>query len=226
MLDTFKAFQSSVKDLFAQRNTIDKLMSDKVEDFHLIEEAPMPVFIGGRLMFVGNLTLENLYVFIDMCARIFANVGIQLTSFDVLANSDEITRLIQTNKKTRKELYKLIKKSVLSNQDYYHSQLGQFVMSSYRLPKVTWSHFKRNVTLETLIQILFMVYTYNFDSVKKNFRIIAEKMAVSNLTENYIYSWLGNLGGLSGAFVKPRYPKYASYVNAKAKEGEEVKADG
>lgn len=207
MKNTIELFQEKIRDLFKSRNSIDKLMQEKVDDFYLIEEAPVPIIIGGKLMFVGSLTMENMYVFIDMCARIFANIGVQLTSFDILANSDEITKLTMINKKLRKNLMVLIKKSVLSNQDYYMNQIGPENVEKVKLPKVSWRHFKKNITLPTLVQLLFLVYFFNFNSVKKNFRILAEKMEASNLTESYIYTWLANLDGLSGDFVKPQYQK-------------------
>jgi len=63
--------------------------------------------------------------------------------------------------------------------------------------------------MEKLIQICMIIYQYNFDAEKKNWQILFHRMGdgSSQLTETYMYSWLRNLVGLTGAFQLALYPK-------------------
>lgn len=205
--------RESVERLLFQNNNVDMLMRNKIDDFHLIEEAPMPVVIAGRLMFVGNLTLDNLYKFVDLSAEIFANVGAQITLADFLSNSVDMMGVISENKKLRYKLKVLIKKTVLNQQEFYRREMGRGIDAYVKLPKVSWRHFKKNVTLERLVQILFLIYKFNFDAVKKNFSILATAMGTNQISANYIYSWLQNLAGLTGKFIIPQYLKSGLSVN-------------
>jgi hypothetical protein len=128
----------------------------------------------------------------------------------MLGNGAKLAEVILKHKRLQKDLKWLIKKTVLNQQEYYCRELGYGDIKKIKLLKCPWRYFKKNITLEKLIQILFIVYIHNFDAVKKNLFIIATKMDVHNSAQSYIYSWLRNLGGLSGNFVtalseKPDY---------------------
>jgi hypothetical protein len=52
---------------------------------------------------------------------------------------------------------------------------------------------------------LYLIYLYNFDAEKKNFKIIVGKMVKENpgssqVLETYMSFWLQNLTGLTGKF--------------------------
>lgn len=198
-----------VSELLLGRQTIDKLLRDKLEDFILVDEIPLPVRIGDRTIYVGNLTLENYKRWIDGSARLFGVLGAGLVSYDLFGKSDYLMSLLLRNRILWKELCRLIGDTVLRNrqQEYYVREMSANLVRRVKLPKVSTRFFMRNVTMEKLVQITFLIYQYNFDAVKKNFSILANKMDLRRQTETYIYSWLENCPGLSGAFVTPASEK-------------------
>ena len=61
-----KEFRKQLNKLLLSNNNINRLMTDKVNDYILIEEQPLPIQIGNKTIFVGNLTLENNYMFFNI----------------------------------------------------------------------------------------------------------------------------------------------------------------
>jgi hypothetical protein len=98
----------------------------------------------------------------------------------------------------------LIGKTVLKQQAYYLDR--DLTRKKGKWTNCSYGYFKRNITKETLIQICFLIYFYNFDSVKKNLRLIVEKMNMSSLLETSIPFWLQNTPGLHGKFLLARVP--------------------
>ena len=63
---------------------------------------------------------------------------------------------------------------------------------------------------EILMQIIELIYLYNFDAEKKNFQILLRDKNTISLTETYMYNWLQNLPGVTGKFQLALYQKPAS----------------
>jgi flagellar capping protein FliD len=94
-----------------------------------------------------------------------------------------------------------------------------------KIPKMSYRYFSRHVSVEKLAQIVFLMYQYNFDAEKKNFKILADKMGIKQSTQTYIYSWLKNLPGLTGGFVKPQSTSLDSYQQELTKRIEEMEKE-
>ena len=200
--------REAIDDNLKSRNSIDRLMRDKIEDFYLIDEQPLPIKIGEKTIYVGNLTFNNWRRFIHDFSKIMANVGISIANFEILSNPEELIKHLAINKSLHKSLCRLIKNTILSQHDYYERELSNGLTTVIRLPKVSLRYFKKNITMEKLIQILFLIHRFNFDAVKKNFKILVDAANTRQLTETYIYSWLQNLPGLTGKFVEDRSINY------------------
>jgi hypothetical protein len=202
-------------------NTIDRLLTDKVEDYILIQEQPLPILIkdltgmgGDRVLYVGNFTFDNEHKFFREWAMIISNLMSRLTNmelmesrrkellekanFHMLAEGKWIMEFLMMDDWLKKQLCKLLNKTLLKQQAYV-------LVGNDRVLK-EWNNcdydfFKKNVTKELLIQICWLIYLYNFDSQKKSLRLITEKMGFQQLEETYIPFWLQNLTGLTGKFV-------------------------
>lgn len=189
-----------MKELLQTRsNSIDKLLCDKLADYYLIEEQPTPIIIGDKVIYVGCLTMDNYNWFLRNAAEIFASIGTDIFNFETLGNGADLLEVLINHEKVQKRMKWLIKNTILKQQEYYFKECD-YDLKKAKLKKCTWRHFKKLITIEKLIQILFLIYAYNFDAVKKNLFIIAEKMGVKVTLENFMYSWLMSLGGVTGKF--------------------------
>ena len=211
-------------DFMLQRPSIDRLMTDKLDDFQLLEEPPLPIRIGSRTIYIGTLTLSNETEFFTQWAKLFTLMASQICNwnlsvekknelqakcnFHLLANGSWIMEFIWRDKWINKNLVNLIGKTVLKQQAYYLDR--DLMRKKGQWQNCSWGYFKRNITKETLIQICFLIYYFNFDSVKKNLRLIVEKMNMSSLLETSVPFWLQNMPGLSGKFLLARVPSPAS----------------
>ena len=213
-----KKLRSMIDSNFKGQNTIDRLLKDKIEDYYLIDEQPLPIQISNRIIYVGNLTYNNWKIFIHDFTQIMANLNLTITNFELLGNADEMMKQIALNDSLEKSLSKLIKKVILNQQDYYYRELEFGGVEKIKLPKVSYRFFRKNVTVEKLLQILFLIYVFNFDAVKKNAKILVGRANQSQLMQTYIYSWLQNLTGLTGKFVEDQSINYDFWQNESMQE--------
>ena len=195
-LEYINALRSKIDSIFSYKNTADKLLQEKVDEYILVEELPIAIKIGARTIYVGNFTIQNQYTFFNEYPKILAHVGMQSVDFDMLCNGDKLYKYLMINKKLYNGLCKLIGKTILKQQQYYTDSLG----GKHKLPKVSVSYFMRNVSIEKLIQIYMLIYLYNFEAEKKNLQIVMSKTGGVETSQTYIYKWLQNLGGLKGSF--------------------------
>jgi hypothetical protein len=216
--------------------TIDKLMRDKMADFVLIEERPQMIRIYEKFLYVGNFTLQTEQSFFQEWAKILgllkakiANMELSDTrktellkdvDFDMLANGKSMLRFIWKDKWLNKKLMKLIKNTLLKQQAYY------LPLNAKDRKKIKWincsyRYFKKYVSKENLLQICALIYYYNFDAVKKNLKILVEKMNIKQQTETYMYSWLENMAGVHGKFLLAQAPSIDYAFRDKANKPEE-----
>lgn len=183
-------------------NSIDRLMTDKVNDYILIEEQPLPIEIGDKVIYIGNFTLDNNFKFWDTYGKLLANIGMKHINFELIGNTAELFKALYVHKKLYKGLVKLIGKTILKQQAYYLDQFKN--RQEIKWKNCTWSYFKKNVTMEKLLQICKLVHLYNFDAEKKNLKILLGNMAAEEeekkAMETYMYNWLQNLPGAIGKF--------------------------
>ena len=199
----------NINDILKTTNNIDKLFNDKVQDYVLVEELPLAINIGNRIIYIGNFTLENNYKFFQQYGNLMAHLGLKYINFEHLGDGKEIYALCLKNKKWYKGMLKIIGKTILKQQGYYLNK------DEIKRQKIKWRncsirYFKKNVTIEKLMQIVELIYLYNFHAEKKNFQILLHKNPMNLVTETYMYNWLQNCPGLIGKFQLALYPKPAS----------------
>jgi len=203
-----KDTRKKIREMLLGRSRIDRLMTDKVDDYILIQEQPLPLPIGDRILFIGNLTVENNYKFWEVYGQILANMGLKFVNFELIANSDDLYKALMIHKQLYKQLIQLIKKTIIKQQAYF---IDKDKRKELKWKNCSWRYFKKHVTMELLLQICFLVYMYNFDAEKKNWQIILGKMQASQLMETYMYAWLQNLDGITGKFLLPHITKPSSW---------------
>jgi hypothetical protein len=219
------SLRKKINDFLLGTNNIDKLMTEKVNDYILIEEQPLPIKIGDRTIFIGNLTIENNYKYWYEYGKILANIGCKFLNFDLMNDSAEIFRHLHLHKRLYKDLSKLIDKTILKQQAYYLTD--KKVRKELKWKNCNYGYFKKHVTMEKLIQILKLVYLYNFDAEKKNFKILFPKMAkedqAQELMQTYCWSWLVNLAGVTGNFQLARLTNVDYWEDESQSEIRELK---
>lgn len=219
-----KKMRDKINKVLSGAMSIDKLMKDKVEDYILIDEQPLPITVGNRTIFVGNMTYKNEHLFFNKWAEVVAAMGARIVnmqlaedrrkelfenaSFDLLAEGKWMYEFLTMDTWLFDKLCELIDKTILRQQAYY-------LTSARERKRIRWKncslrYFKKYITKEKLIQICYLVYFYNFDSVKKNIQILVDKMCMKDLAGTYMYTWLQNLAGATGKFAAAQAPSIAS----------------
>jgi hypothetical protein len=212
--------REKVGDIVSGSMNVDKLMKDKVEDYILLDEQPLPIQVGDRTIFIGNLTYNNEHLFFNKWAQIVSALGakivnmelaeerrkelIEKASFNLLAEGKWLYEFLLMDKWLFNKLCALIDKIILKQQALYLTE--ERVRKKLKWKNCSLRYFKKYITKEKLIQICFLIYFYNFDSVKKNIEILVEKMCMKGLAETYMYSWLQNLDGLTGKSTSAQAP--------------------
>lgn len=222
-MEKLKTIRQIWNKFMLKTNNIDRLMTDKIEDFILIQEQPIPIQIKNvtgiedgkdRVLFIGNFNFDNEHKFFHQWAKIISllsakiiNMGLlesrrkdllKKASFDMLANGKWMLEFLLMDKWLKKQMCKLIGKTLLKQQAYIMNERGVREKESWQ--NCSYRFFRKNITKELLIQICWLIYIYNFDSQKKSLRFVAEKIELQQLEQTYIPFWLQNLGGLTGKF--------------------------
>lgn len=195
--------RSKVMSLFGYGNNIERLMKDKVEDFILLEEQPTGIRIGERTIYVGTFTWENENLFWDRWIEILSLIQTDKINFDLLSDSRELYKALKLHRKLYKRIIVLIYETLVNQQQYFYC--------GDKKEKVFWKnaglgYLMKHMTTEKLIQICLLIYTYNFDAEKKNLQLVLGLLQGKQREEMYIYSWLRNLGGLTGKFLRSQAP--------------------
>jgi hypothetical protein len=198
-------------------NSIDKLMADKVNPYVVMDELPCPVQLGGKIMYVGNLNLANEDYFFKKWASILGNLNLQHMFMSLLSDGMELMKYMKIHSKLRKELTKLVGKTLLKQQKWYYERTGKM----YKLNKFSMRYFKNHCTKEKLIQIVFLLWTYNYDAQGKSIALVLNKMGAGAMSETYMYSWLVNLDGATGKFLLSQLPDLEWFNNEYLKSDEE-----
>ena len=95
MENIVKEVRSKVLEMFSGYKTIDTLLKDKVDDYIIIEEQPLPIKVGKKVIYVGNLTLENEQRFFSEWGKIVSLLSARIINMEL---SD----------KRRKELHAIV----------------------------------------------------------------------------------------------------------------------
>lgn len=201
---------------FIMGNTmnIDKLMTQKVEDYILLEEQAMPIAVGKKVIYVGNFNYDNEEKFFSLwCALLGAlsariintelmedrrNELLEQANFHLICNGKYMLEFLTLDTYLKKQICKILGKTLLKQQAFILTDKKKRVLKKWK--NCSYRYFKKHIKKETLIQICFLIYMYNFDSQKKSVKIIMEKMNQKALEETYIPFWLQNLDGLTGRF--------------------------
>ena len=202
-LETQKNLIHKIRELvgktFDNQSGVSRLMRDKVEDYVILEEQPLPIKIGDKVLFVGNFTFETEIKFWKLWVQIMATLQAGKYNFDLLASGSDLYKALQLQKGLFKQLCKLIHKTLVKQQWYYY-ETGKEKVIQWKNVSVRW--VMKYMTTEKLLQICKLVYIYNFDAEKKNLQILLGATGSQELAEMYMYSWLQNLTGLTGKFLE------------------------
>lgn len=202
-MEILKQVREKINKQMLAINNIDKLMTDKVDDYILIEEQPIPIQVGKYTIFFGNLTIKNQSKMLDKWIRILGLINVKNVNMDLLGDGAQLYEHISTNKKVFKELCKMMRNTICKQQGYYRDIMGNKEHIKWR--NIPLRYLLNNLTIEKLIQMCFMVYIYNYDSEKKNLkillrRVMGDSQEAREHMETYMYFWLQNLAGLTGKF--------------------------
>jgi len=214
MNDFLEKIREKWNKLSLSYNCIDKIMTDKVDDYILIEEFPIPINIGDKVIYVGNFTYDNEEKFFKMYSKILGALSARIinmelmddrrkellekSNFHLISNGAYMYEFLTMDRWLKKQIMKLLKKTLIKQQAYILTDEKRRILKEWR--NCSYKYFKKHITKEKIIEILFLIYLYNFDSQKKSLKVIMGKMNQKSLEETYIPFWLQNLAGLTGRF--------------------------
>ena len=118
-------------------NSIDKLMSDKLDDYLIVEDLPLPVKIGAKTIFIGNLTRQTYRNFLRKYAECMSLLGCEKLNIMMLSDHNELKKFLIIDSQLEKRFIKIIKEIVLKEQDYYIRLVSCDGMIKLKLPKVS-----------------------------------------------------------------------------------------
>jgi hypothetical protein len=211
-------FRKKVYEHMRNVNSVDKLMKDKLDPYILLDELPCPIQVGNKTIFVGNLNLNNEDYYFRNYAKILANYGLQNLFMDLMSNGLELMKYMKIHQGLRKELTKLVAKTLLKQQKFYYLKDKK----EYKLNKCSMRYFKNYMNKEKLIQAVFLIYTFNYDSTKKSLALVANKMGVGAISETFMYNWLENCPGVNGSFLINQLPNLEWFNNDSLKSNDEI----
>ena len=203
--------------------SINTILTKKVEEYIILEEQPLPVIIGKKVIYVGNFTYDNEQLFFRKYGLLLGAMASKIInmelsdvrrkellergSFDMIANGKYMLEFLLMDNWLKKNICKLLKKTILKQSCHIMTKKGIREFKNWE--NCSWKYFKKWVTKEAIIQICFLIYLYNFDAQKKSLKLVAEKMNLKQLQDTYIPFWLQNLAGLEGTFQLAQVPSIA-----------------
>lgn len=217
------SIRQMVSNALKNSNNVSRLMTDKVEDYILLEEQPIPIKIGDRIIFIGTFTYENELRFWKDWIKLMSALYADKVNFDLLNNGLEMYKALKIHKNLFKNICKLLYKTIIKQQQYfYNNKTGEKdILVKWKNCSLRW--LMKNITTEKLIQICMLVYIYNFDAEKKNLQILLGATRSTEAGEMYIYSWFQDLAGLTGKFVASQAPSIDSVFSDKQNNNQENK---
>jgi hypothetical protein len=216
IIEEMTAIRKKVNEYHLSRNSIDKLMTEKVDEMIVVKEQPLPVQVGRKIIMVGNFTFENENLFFRKWAKIlgaiYAIKGNLELGIGLLGDGAKLYQILHNDTKLFKMVCKLIEKTILKQQEHYMEYMDKRI-------KVSWDnncsikYFRKHVETEELIQICMLIYLYNFDAVKKNIGVVGKNLNIQQGVETYMYYWLQNLAGTTGEYLLRQAPSIDSVFN-------------
>lgn len=219
--------------ILGQTNNISRLMTDKLDDFVLLQEAPFPVIVGNKIIYIGTFNYDTELKFFKKWSAILSNLAARIIKMDLanerrkellekgdfflLANGKYLKEFLLMDKRLKKDMCRLLRDTVLKQQMYVMLE-NQDKREIIKWRNCSYRYFKKWITSELLIQMAYMVYMYNFDSQKKSLKVIMARFNLKSLEETYIPFWLKNLPGLIGKFEHVQVPSIDAYSKEQENE--------
>jgi len=217
--------------------SIDTIMTKKVEEYIIIQEQPIPVFIGNKVIYVGNFTYDNEQLFFRKYGLLLGALAAKIINmelsdvrrkellekgnFELIANGKYMLEFLLMDNWLKKHICRILKKTLLKQSCYIMTKEGIREFKNWK--NCSWKYFKKWITKEVIIQTCFLIYLYNFDAQKKSLKLVAEKMQLKELQESYIPFWLQNLAGLEGKFLLAQAPSINYVFRDRLKEQSQQK---
>lgn len=211
--------RQKIQDRFGQVNSIDKLMKDKLSPYVIMDELPLPIQIGEKVLYIGNLNLKNEDYYFKNFITLLATLGLENMIIDLMQDGMKLMQYLKMHGALRKNLTRLIIKILLKQQKWYYPKNDK----TYKLNKCSYKYIENRLTKEKLIQIIFLIYTYNYDSLGKSLALILNKMGAKETSQTYMYTWLQNAAGVTGSFMIDQSQNYDWYNKEQQMSPDEAK---
>lgn len=179
-------------------SALKQIIEEKVDDKSIVREEPMVVNVGGHAVFCRCFTYRN-------HQRWLTHLGLMLGGFKSLFDEVTFPSNQEQMEKSRKTLMLL-----LSNSKIYRAIMRMFRQTILREPgneywRWRWRKFRREITVQEMLDLFFYIYLYNYEAVKKNVSLLLGRMGFVKSLDTYISGSTENLGGTVSKWTKPRY---------------------
>jgi hypothetical protein len=183
-------------------NALKDIIDNGRDDLAIATEPELVVTIGGRPIHCRAFTLANHTRWTLAMGTALHSMSAILAGLEWPETKEGIERIRKTwtfalsTAKVQKQMMRLIEQTL------------------FREPGNGWwrwhrGYFRTRVTVNELTDLFFYMYLWNHEAVKKNVTFLLQRMGFIRHKATFLSSSAQNLGGMSGAQVKPRSPSSA-----------------
>lgn len=187
-------------------SALKEIVEEKRDDKSIVREDPMTVYVGGHPVHCRAFTYRNHQTWLAYLGTMLIDFHRVFQSLDFPENGDAIA-----NARKRFQV-------VLSQVKVYRRIMRMFRKTLLKEPgnrywRWRWRKFRREITVQELIDLFFYCYLFNYEAVKKNVTFLLERVGFAKKRGTYISGATENLGGVMDKSIKPRYPNSPSISN-------------
>jgi hypothetical protein len=174
------------------------IIENKDGDREIARQEPMRVMVAGHPVFCRCFTYRN-------HQRWLGVMGTTLVQFQSLFRTLDLPEKFQDLKKARIQFSVL-----LAQRKLYDTIVDLLCRTLLREPGNEWwrkhrRKFRREVTVQEIVDLFFYCYLFNYEAVKKNISFLLERMGLVKKRDTYTSSSTSGLAGIVSESIKPRF---------------------
>lgn len=167
----------------------------ELEDLYIIEERPLRVKIGRRLLFISPLPLRR----VDKFERMFADLLIKWRKY---IGNIEILDYTKLKDGESVDAFSFLWKRLLKKEKKFLLDVCKLICEPY---KFSVHYFMKRATYDVVIQCFLASQLINYDSVKKNIQFLLLRAGMLQAKQSSLATLQESTDGQKKKRLTPRY---------------------
>jgi hypothetical protein len=167
----------------------------ELEDLYIIEERPLRVKIGRRLLFISPLPLRK----VDKFEKMFADLLIKWRKY---IGNIEILDYTKLKSSESVEAFAFLWKRLLKKEKKFLIDVCKLICEPYRF---SVHYFMKRATYDVVTQCYLASQLINYDSVKKNIQFLLVRAGMLQAKQPLLATLQENMDGQKRRHLTPRY---------------------